>query len=498
MKNKKVLSLAALLLATGLLASCGNNSSSVPGTTSGATSGATSAATTSAGSVAPAKDVFANGKIYLNQGATDSISVKVEVKGNIQSIACGRIKAEAGQYSYADGVLTLGGGFLSQLAIGEKSISVVGDSTVKVSALVCTKVITTADEFQAINTDATSLQGTYILGNDIDLSSIANFEPLGWYITETSTKNAYFHGILEGNGHTIKNAKVYWSDTTASNYNVYSNTGTYKFTHEGHVNGDNVGLFQTIGSSGVVRNVNFSGIKVRGRTICGVIAGNCMGTVENCFIDSSCSVEMGTHFYDDDCNMGGAFGIVAGTGNVSNVICQCTSQILGATSGASFGGVTVEKAGIYLDWNDDYKGKTGNGWDHGTPATNDNPWWKQCGVDKVKSDGTTKTTDSNSSNSDGQYAFVGKCWGTVANCVAQKFQITPMDGTARDIYFGQTHLAVNKSTSGESDMGALTDDQILSASDMKVASKYSAFDQSIWSIEDGKVPSLISQYAYVA
>lgn len=493
MKNKKLLPIAALLLAAGLLASCGNNNKS-----SAVTSGATSGAVTSSGSIAPAANVFKDGKIYFQQGASDSVSVKVDISGSISAITCGRIKAEAGQYSYADGVLTLGGGFLSQLAIGEKSISVVASSTVKIAALVCTKVITTADEFQAINTDSTSLQGTYILGNDIDLSSIANFEPLGWYITETSTKNAYFHGILEGNGHTIKNAKVYWSDTTASNYNVYSNTGTYKFTHEGHVNGDNVGLFQTIGSSGVVRNVNFSNIKVRGRTICGVIAGNCMGSVENCYIDSSCSVEMGTHFYDDDCNMGGAFGIVAGTGNVSNVICQCTSQVLGATAGGTFNGVTVEKAGIYLDWNDEYKGKTGNGWDHGTPATNDNPWWKQCGVDKVKADGTTKTSDSNHSNSDGQYAFVGKCWGTVKDSVAQKFQITPMDGTARDIFFGQTHLAANKSTSGESDMGALTNDQLLAASDMTNAAYYSAFDNSIWSIVDGKLPSLISQYAYVA
>jgi hypothetical protein len=61
----------------------------------------------------------------------------------------------------------------------------------------------------------------------------------------------------------------------------------------------------------------------------------------------------------------------------------------------------------------------------------------------------------------GEYAFVGKCWGTVENCVARKFQITPMDGTARDVYFGQTHLAANKSTSGDSDMGALTNDLLL-------------------------------------
>jgi hypothetical protein len=26
----------------------------------------------------------------------------------------------------------------------------------------------------------------------------------------------------------------------------------------------------------------------------------------------------------------------------------------------------LKKPGIFLDWNDDYKGKTGNGWDHGS------------------------------------------------------------------------------------------------------------------------------------
>jgi hypothetical protein len=145
-----------------------------------------------------------------------------------------------------------------------------------VSALVCTKVITTADEFQAINTDATTLQGTYVLGNDIDLSTIDELRTLRLVHHRNSTKNAYFHGILEGNGHTIKNATCYYADTTASNYNVYNN-GTYKFTHEGHMNGDNIGLFQTIGSSGVVRDCNFSNIKVRGRTIVGVIAGNVHG-----------------------------------------------------------------------------------------------------------------------------------------------------------------------------------------------------------------------------
>jgi hypothetical protein len=492
MKSKK-LGLIILAAATLSLAACGGNT---PASSQGG-SGTPTTSTTSAGSVTPAGKVFAGSNIYFTAGASENVSLKVEISGDITSITCGRAKAEAGQYSYADGVLTLGGAFLSQIPVGEKSIVVVASKTVKVAALACTKVITTADEFQAINTDATTLQGTYVLGNDIDLSTIDNFEPLGWYITETSTKNAYFHGILEGNGHTIKNATCYYADSIGTNYNVYADNGTYKFTHEGHINGDNIGLFQTIGSAGIVRDCKFSNIKVRGRTIVGVIAGNVMGTVENCFIDSSCSVEMGTHYYDDDCNCGGAFGIVAGSGVVRNVISQVNSLTVGATAATTVNGVAIEKPGIFLDWNDDYKGKTGNGWDHGSPATNDNPWWKQCAVDKVTADKST-IKDSNGSPTCGEYAFVGKCWGTVENCVARKFQITPMDGTSRDVFFGQTHLAANKPASGDSDLGALTNDLLLASADMKLAKNYSSFDTSIWSIVDGTLPSLIGQYAYVA
>jgi hypothetical protein len=482
MKNK-CMPLAFLCLSLGVLASCGNQAVVLD----------------------PAKNVFKGTNIYFAVGTADNVSLKTELKGNVTGVSCGKISAAANQYSYNNGILTFAGDFVKQILTGEKTITVAlsdNNPALKVSALVCTKIITTADEFQAINTDATTLQGTYVLGNDIDLSSIDNFEPLGWYVSETDPNNAYFHGILEGNGHTIKNATCYYADSNATNYNVYADNGTYKFKHDGHINGDNIGLFQVIGSSGVVRDCNFSNIKVRGRTIVGVIAGNVMGTVENCSIESNCSVEMGTHYYDDDCNCGGAFGIVAGSGVVRNVVSQVSSLTVGATSSTTVNGVSIEKAGIFLDWNDDYKGKTGNGWDHGTTGNPsdypNNPWWKQCAVDKVGSDGKTVIKDSNGSPSCGEYAFVGKCWGTVSDCVARKFQITPMDGTARDVYFGQTHLAANKSTSGDSDMGNLTNDLLLSSADMKVASNYSAFDSTLWSIVDGKVPSLLGAYPYVA
>lgn len=484
--NKKNVTLLALAVLT--LTACGSTAAPASSET-----GSAVASSSDAASIVAASKYFTNERAYFDTSEENpaNISIILNTSEEATEVSVSRTKAEANEFVTRNGILTLTGSFLKRITSGEKTMKVVLPSkTVSVSLFAANKVIKTAQEFQDINLNLT---GSYILGNDIDLSSIPNFEPLGYYFSETDTNNQYFHGILDGNGYTVKNANVCWSDTPATNYGVFSGTGTTKFASDAHKNGDNVGLFQIIGSSGEVRNVKFSNIKVRGRTIVGVIAGNLAGNVHDCYIDETCRVEMGTHYYDDDCNMGGAFGIVGGSGIAKNIICRCTTQVLGATGAVTVNGVAIEKAGIYLDWSNDYVGKTGNGWDHGTPATNDNPWWKQCGVDKVTASKTV-IKDSNGSASNGQYAFVGKCWGSVSDCVAQTFKITPMDGTARDIFFGQTHLAANKPTSGDSNMGSLSNDLLLSEDKMKVAATYATFNATSWSIEEGKIPSVIGRY----
>jgi hypothetical protein len=464
----------------------GGSSSSTGVSSSDSSSSQSPSSVSSSSSLVQATDVFSSANVYYDTSATAyNISVDIGTASAVSSVVCGRVAATSNQYVNQDGVLTLSGDFMSQIKAGEKTIVITtASSSAELNLFAASKVIATAQDFQDINDNLT---GYFILGNDIDLSSITNFEPLGYYWSEQDANNAYFHGILEGNGHTVKNATVYYSDTLASNYGPYSGTGTYKFSSTAHSSGDNIGLFQIIGSSGVVRNVNFSNIKVRGRTIVGVIAGNCAGSVENCYIDSSCSVEMSTHFYDDDCNMGGAFGIVGSSGTITNVISEATTQTLGSPTISYINSIEVDK-GVYLDYNTTYSGQTGNGWDH---VNTTDPWWRFAGVDKPS------TTDSNGSATDGQYAFVGKCWGTVADCVAKSFQITPMNGSARSINFGQTHLAANKSSSGDSDLGALTNDLLLTDSEMKTAANYSSFDTSIWAIADGSVPTLISQYSFI-
>ena len=119
-------------------------------------------------------------------------------------------------------------------------------------------------------------------------------------------------------------------------------------------------------------------------------------------------------------------------------------------------------------------------------------------MDRDALDGSGKALDSNGSQSNGIYAFAGKTWGTIENCVARSFQITPMSGTTRPVNFSHTHLAKNKPTSGDSDLGTLSNNQLLDNAGLKVASNYSAFDTNKWNIQDGKVPTLKSAYSFVA
>ena len=427
---------------------------------------------------------------------TYNVNLVLDKEGSVTSIKFGRVEADKKQFGYNSGILTVAGEVFAKQSSGEKDMVVTfkDGSSVRVTTLICDKVIKTAQDLQDISKN---LDGTYVLANDIDCSSIANFEPLGRYVTETDTSNHYFHGILEGNGYSIKNLKAYYSSNPAhatstgtyvSNFDVYDDDPMFK--ESSHIPGDNIGVFQTIGSSGIVRNIVFDNVRVRGRTIVGVIAGNNMGLVENCLIKENCRAEMNTHFYDNDCNVGAAFGIVAGSGRVYNCV-SLTSK--------------VSISEIFTDWDTTYSGKTGNGWDHVATEGNTDCWWHYCGVDRERQiypedqnenpvSSGEKEIDSNGKHTNGVYAFVGKCWGEVNNSLALKFSqhIFVSEGSYedRDVEFGQTHKGENKPWSGGTDLGQITNCSTLSLSQLQVASNYTGFDSSVWNIVDGNLPTL--------
>jgi len=106
--------------------------------------------------------------------------------------------------------------------------------------------ISTADDLHRIRED---MYGVYRLTADIDLSDI-EYTPIG-------TPTSPFHGILDGNGYSIKNL------------NIHS------------PNQSHVGLFSR--NAGVIINLTIENSNITGRDNAGVIAGQNLGSI----IDSS-------------------------------------------------------------------------------------------------------------------------------------------------------------------------------------------------------------------
>ena len=119
--------------------------------------------------------------------------------------------------------------------------------------------ITTKEEFLAIGTSQETMSFAYKLMNDIDFNGVE--------VASFASKNnneLYFSGIFDGQGHSLMNFKL-----------VKPNDNT---------NFD-VGLFGSIRSNGVVKNLNVIGAQMP--AVGGVIASYIQdgGIVENCFVD---------------------------------------------------------------------------------------------------------------------------------------------------------------------------------------------------------------------
>ena len=430
-------------------------------------------------------------KIYfdISDETAGNASIYLGVDKTIKSVKLGRNEIKFG---YRDKILTLTPEDLRAVGAGEKTATVTFEGSGKASVDIfnATKFIKTAQDFQDIGKSKAACQGYYVLANDIDCSSISNFEPIGQFYSEEDPRNFYFHGILDGDGYAIKNINCSYSDNPVgisgqpyqSNYDVYS--GRAKFSGDTHKAGDNIGIFQIIGSSGVVRNIAFDNCRVHGRTIVGVIAGNLMGTVENVLIKENCSARMDTHFYDDDCNVGAAFGIIAGAPNANPVVRNVVSLT-----------TNVSMLGIYEDYDSVYVGKIGNGWDHSATQGNTDAWWRFAGVTKSVPNTTTKIIDSNGNQSNGVYSFAGKCWGTeIHDSVAAAFTVTDYDGVSFPSSFTHTHDPVNKPGSGSEPAGETHNCGVFSLTDLKSAATYTSrnFTEYAWNIVDGSYPSLVT------
>src|SRR4029453_8617957 len=165
-------------------------------------------------------------------------------------------------------------------------------------------LVNNASDLQSINTDVTR-PDAYALGRDINASSIANFTPLGTLNT-----------IFDGQGYTISNLKIV--DSTAPN----------------------VGLFSSIGSTGVVRNLNLTDVAVSALNsqFVGALAGTNAGTISN--ISATGIVQVGS-----GSTAGGLVG--QNLGSISN---SFASVAVGSPNAANLpaGGLGGNNAGTIL------------------------------------------------------------------------------------------------------------------------------------------------------
>lgn len=178
----------------------------------------------------------------------------------------------------------------------------------------------TAEDLNLIRSD---LSAKYILMNDIDMSSISNWEPIA---SDIQALTDGFSGVLDGNGYTIKN-----------------------LTSNGH---SNSGLFAYV-CDGTVMNLSMENVSVNGESSAGGVAANVFGVkggsvanISNCHVKSG-KVAAGSH-------SGGIAGIImtfeSDEKDPACVTKYCSNgaSVSGHTSGGAFGTLGIGSYGTVI------------------------------------------------------------------------------------------------------------------------------------------------------
>ena len=221
-------------------------------------------------------------------------------------------------WSLDKGTMTVDASVFDGITAGDKRLRVFADDVyVEIVIRAVTKVIYTVAEFNSIRED---MNGTYVLGADIDFGNVA-FWPIGKPYTEGGEVST-FEGTLDGQGHTIRNLKI-----DAYDYSVDESHFTDGGADEWQgpslgnrvENGSNYnnGIFMTTSANAQIENVNFINITVDCQGLSGPIVGTNGGHIRNCFI--SCTLSSHADWSE---RVGGIVGM-NGTSESAGVIENC-------------------------------------------------------------------------------------------------------------------------------------------------------------------------------
>ena len=155
---------------------------------------------------------------------------------------------------------------------------------------------------ELVNEGADTTNVTFVMGADIDLNSIGNFEQIGGF----TGLNRPFKGTFDGNGHVIKNLKM-------------NNVEPERYQY---------GLFGETSNTSLIKNVGIVDADVKGGECSGILVGDSHGIVQNCY--STGIIDNITTYAD----VGGLIGICSN--DVSN--CYSTADVV-TTNGFGAGGM---------------------------------------------------------------------------------------------------------------------------------------------------------------
>lgn len=177
--------------------------------------------------------------------------------------------------------------------------------------------ISTAEELVQMSNDyaengSSYFNYTYMLTNDIDMSGVDNFLPIGRNRSisadDRDITESGFCSTFDGKGYTIKNV-------TISNYD-----------HSEYYD-EFTGFFIKISQHGVVKNLNIENLHITSEWGCGGFAGTISGTVENCHVSGT---------IDGKSGIGGFVNSIVGFDNTLIKNCSADVDIYGESSIAGF------------------------------------------------------------------------------------------------------------------------------------------------------------------
>ncbi len=234
-----------------------------------------------------------NGKSIFNTNATWNLTTQNAGTAAISTLSGGGVSAKTPDTNSLAGINTLNStpdaksssGFIQQINRLSEDEAIAQGYT----------VIKTAQDLDNIRNN---LSGKYILMNDIDLSSYANWDPIGEMDPDAGIMQG-FTGVLDGNGYSIKNLTINRPDEVA------------------------VGLFAMIGnSSGTagaeVKNLGLTDLDITGGDVgVGGLAGavTFAKNISNCSITGK--IKGGTY-------VGGLIGFMQGYTDISNSYTSAT------------------------------------------------------------------------------------------------------------------------------------------------------------------------------